>query len=446
VVHKPLGTEFIGGVVLLGLGVWGLYINYPTLKQSADSLSSPVAVSPSSIVPPTIPVAPANLTTNTSNPFGDLSLIDPDTIPNIPPPPPGVTWQKDKDAANLYQTGLNYEKGLGVSQNYTTAMDFYQRAATKYDTTAMIGIARLYRTVPAEPNIPVALKWYQKAVSLGDPQAMTEIGVLYQNGIGVTQDFNQAMKWYKPAADAGNADAMYLIGYCYEGGWGVDKDIPTAIDWYRKAVAAGSTDAQRALVKLGIAVNNDSKSAPAPFDPDAFLAKNDSVQDNRDLGLKYLNAAQPNFAEALKWLYLAADKGDAVAQYNIGGMYYNGLGVTKDYSQALSWFQKAAAQGNADAENSIGSMYSFGVGVPQDYSEALKWYQKAVDQNDAIGQYNMGRMYESGSGVTKDIPTAVEWYQKAVRQGNNDAAKDLQRLGRNPFDAFDTSTPGTNRP
>jgi hypothetical protein len=251
VVHKPLGAEFIGGVVLLGLGVWGLYISYPTLKQSADNLSSPVAVAPLLIVPSTIPVAPPNVTTITSNPFGDLSLIDPDTIPNIPPPPPGVTWQKDKDATNLYQTGLNYEKGVGVSQNYTTAMDFYQRAATKYDTTAMIGIARLYRIVPTEPNIPVALKWYQKAVSLGDPQAMTEIGVLYQNGIGVTQDFNQAMKWYKPAADAGNADAMYSIGFCYEGGWGVDKDIPTAINWYNKAVRQGSGDAGKALERLG---------------------------------------------------------------------------------------------------------------------------------------------------------------------------------------------------
>ena len=40
-----------------------------------------------------------------------------------------------------------------------------------------------------------------------------------------------------------------------------------------------------------------------------------------------------------------AEKGDHVAQYNMGVRYYHGLGVAKDFVQAVSWWRKAAEQG-----------------------------------------------------------------------------------------------------
>ena len=45
----------------------------------------------------------------------------------------------------------------------------------------------------------------------------------------------------------------------------------------------------------------------------------------------------------------AAEQGNANAQYNLGVMYANGDGVTKDAVKAVEWYQKAAAQGYADA-------------------------------------------------------------------------------------------------
>jgi len=211
----------------------------------ASLLSSPTQ--PTNAAQSAIPPQPVTASTG-SSPFGNTQLISADDISsNSPQPPLGFVPEIPQSVVDLYNTGLRYENGVGVTQSYATAMDFYQQAALKYDTTAMIGIARLYRIAPPEPNLAVAVRWYEKAVSLGDPQAMTEIGILYQNGIGFTQDFTQAMKWYKPAAAAGNADAMYSIGFCYEGGWGVDKDIATAVDWYKKAAAHGSTEALRAI-------------------------------------------------------------------------------------------------------------------------------------------------------------------------------------------------------
>jgi len=56
-----------------------------------------------------------------------------------------------------------------------------------------------------------------------------------------------------------------------------------------------------------------------------------------------------NDAEALKWLRLAADQGDALAQCNLGLVYAEGWGVPKDLVRALMWFNLSAAQGDQDA-------------------------------------------------------------------------------------------------
>ncbi len=42
--------------------------------------------------------------------------------------------------------------------------------------------------------------------------------------------------------------------------------------------------------------------------------------------------------------------GDPLAQYNLGNMYANGTGVTRDYAAAFSWYRKAADLGVAEAQ------------------------------------------------------------------------------------------------
>ena len=41
-----------------------------------------------------------------------------------------------------------------------------------------------------------------------------------------------------------------------------------------------------------------------------------------------------NYAEAVKWYRLAADQGDARAQFNLGFMYGTGQGVPQNYAEA----------------------------------------------------------------------------------------------------------------
>ncbi len=48
----------------------------------------------------------------------------------------------------------------------------------------------------------------------------------------------------------------------------------------------------------------------------------------------------------MKWYTLAAEQGYALAQTNLGAMYYNGHGVLQDNVYAHMWFNIAASSGN----------------------------------------------------------------------------------------------------
>jgi len=51
-----------------------------------------------------------------------------------------------------------------------------------------------------------------------------------------------------------------------------------------------------------------------------------------------------DYGEAAKWYRLAAEQGDAIAQGNLGFMYYSGQGVPQDYVQAYMWVDLAASR------------------------------------------------------------------------------------------------------
>ena len=58
-------------------------------------------------------------------------------------------------------------------------------------------------------------------------------------------------------------------------------------------------------------------------------------------------------AEAVKWWLKAAERGHAVAQFNLANMYYAGKGVPKDYPEAYAWYSIATANGDEQAKESL---------------------------------------------------------------------------------------------
>ena len=121
-----------------------------------------------------------------------------------------------------------------------------------------------------------------------------------------------------------------------------------------------------------------------------------------------------DYATVVRELRPLAEQGDAKAQFELGVMYINGLGVPQDYAEAARLYRKAAEQGRAKAQYNLGLMYDNGLGVPQNYAKAVKWYRKAAEQGNAGAQYNLGVMYGKGQGVPQDYAQAHMWYNLAA--------------------------------
>ena len=124
-----------------------------------------------------------------------------------------------------------------------------------------------------------------------------------------------------------------------------------------------------------------------------------------------------DYSTALRLWKQAAEQGNADAQYGLGDLYLDGLGVEQDYAQALNWYRKAADQGNAQGQIAIGYLYRLGKGVLQDYVESVKWYRLAAEQGNANAQYVLGSNYHAGRGVPQDNVQAHMWLNLAAAQG-----------------------------
>ncbi|HKW55038.1 MAG TPA: tetratricopeptide repeat protein [Stellaceae bacterium] len=125
----------------------------------------------------------------------------------------------------------------------------------------------------------------------------------------------------------------------------------------------------------------------------------------------------PAAKKAVEDLKQQAEKGDPVAQWQLGSRYDSGQGVPSDGAEAEKWYRRSADSGYAEAQNSLGSAYQ----AEHRYADAVGWYQKGADQGHALALNNLAYMYDLGLGVTQDRHHAFELYMKAADQGNPQA-------------------------
>jgi len=79
-------------------------------------------------------------------------------------------------------------------------------------------------------------EWIRKAEQ-GDVDSQFHVGVMYDNGQGVPQDYQEAIRWYLAAAEQGDAGAQNSLGVRYQRGQGVPQDYIQAHMWYNLAAS-----------------------------------------------------------------------------------------------------------------------------------------------------------------------------------------------------------------
>ncbi|MHC8510415.1 MAG: SEL1-like repeat protein [Rhodospirillales bacterium] len=248
----------------------------------------------------------------------------------------------------------------------------------------------------------------REAAKGGDAEAQYRLGRMHVQGYGVTESAVAAVKWFRAAAEQGHAGAEYELGVLYtEGAEGVPKDSAEAVKWFGAAAEQGHEEALNAL------------RAAAQGRAERRIA-----------------------AQELSELRLAAESGDADAQFDLGVIYYQGRGVAQDHAEAARWSRAAAEQGgwlwglvgamaapplNKGSPGAVrlGAFYDKGRGVPQDYAEAARWWRAAAEQEDVSGQYFLGLLHREGRGVPQSYAKAAELFRAAAEQGLDMAQSDL---------------------
>ena len=131
-------------------------------------------------------------------------------------------------------------------------------------------------------------------------------------------DYAAAIANWRPLAEKGDADAAFNLGQAYRLGRGVDVNLGAAQTWLARAAEQKHLDAQ---ATLGL--------------------------------LLFQNG---NRAGGLRWLKLAADRGEPRALLVYGTALYNGDGVARDQTLAYALVSRAAAQGLAPAKETLAEM------------------------------------------------------------------------------------------
>lgn len=164
-------------------------------------------------------------------------------------------------------------------------------------------------------------------------------------------------------------------------------------------------------------------------------AENDEKEAYYDLGMMnlYGEGVPKNREKAFYWFEKAANTGDDSAVAQIGTIYLKDESV-RDYDLALSFFNQAAAKGNLTAEFYLGLMFVQGLGVKQDYQTALEWFKKASHPQHAFGMtgvhpisiqavINIGRIYAEGLVEAEDSKSAEPWFEKACYLNSEQACE-----------------------
>ena len=309
-------------------------------------------------------------------------------------------------AGAQYRLGVIYQEGfeLGFPKEFGKAENMYRMAAAprsdgehrpeQDDAQRRLGYIckqrgdDLRQSDPEKANEQYleAENWYSKAAveQQGEgnvhykqdrADAQYRLGVIYQEGLepGFPKELGKAKDMYRNAADQGHADAQYRLGLMYEDGQGVPICRDTAVEFYKKAADSkkpdenGHADAQ---YRLGLYEEKKQyreaekwySKAAAPR-PDGEHYKQGHPDAQYRLGVIYYEkakeaASKPDmkkdewYRKAVKWFRRAAENrddghcmcGHPAAQYELGMMYEQGLGVARAESEAKMWMYKAATQ------------------------------------------------------------------------------------------------------
>ena len=257
----------------------------------------------------------------------------------------------------------------------------------------------------------------------GAPAAQYYLGLRYETGDGLPQDYKRAAQWYEASATQGQVQAIFEMAMLNAMGR-FTQHSQTAADqsraWFDKLEGAGVVIDNKYFIRRDGIERKDVSDAAARIDWLRRTSESGHRLAQRYLGYQYdmgKLGGTPNCGEAARWYEKAALQGDVYSQERMGMLSVACNAFPADEARSAYWFRKAAEQGNIGAQISISAAYRFGKGVERDETLAAYWMAQAAEGGSAVAQKYIGDRYLEGNGVPRDRALALSWYEKSAAQG-----------------------------
>ena len=268
----------------------------------------------------------------------------------------------------------------------------------------------------------------------GYPNYQLYLGKMYLLGQGTKVDAKKAAEWFSAAVKNGNKEAASWLGKLYFKGQGVPRDYKAA----RKYLDYGPADGEAAvclgrIYSDGLDTERDYNKAIEAFK----LADAKGTDTKVIIGILYSLGGfgvEKNFTQAKKWLEMAANQKNALAQCALGFVYYEGgHGLQKNLDKAKQCIMKSkpilekkAATGNPAALTWLGRISYIGMFQNRDYARARKYFEAS---GDADSLHQLGLMSKKGQGgLKKDFKKAMELFRRADAAGSYPAKVSIGEL------------------
>lgn len=164
------------------------------------------------------------------------------------------TMGKDKgEPYSAYNLGRCYFFGWGCKEDKSQAFKLFKIAANANHKAAQAYLAQYYYEglagVPAD--YAECRRWAQRSAGNGYYMGKYYLGKCYLYGNGVLANYEMALRMFKECVSKTDyADAYLCMGEMYEKGLGVGVDYNQAVAYYQKAAGLGCADANAELARF----------------------------------------------------------------------------------------------------------------------------------------------------------------------------------------------------
>lgn len=243
----------------------------------------------------------------------------------------------------------------------------------------------------AAGDYPKAFEEYHRlAIEKDNPLAKLSIAMFYDNGWGREVDRSKACEWYEKAAQDDIPSAADAFAGCLAGGVHRDRDYALAADWYRKAAELGHHYSLCRLAELYLSGKGVEKDVQKGLELCQESAVQGSVPAMLWLGRVYLTDPQArDFNVAVHWYSQAASYHSVEAEYQLGVMLRDGLGVESNPVVARTWFEAAASEDYEPAYFETARLYfnapvdpETGLWFETDLAKAYLWLSATLKRTD----------------------------------------------------------------